>query len=137
MMSFALCHICHFNSRLRKETNYYDVYIEYKEVQISTHVSARRRTDSYYLEYCAREFQLASLQGDELSYQADLSEAYAFQFTSPYGDEQYGLSPITVWCHFNSRLRKETNSQWHFFLFTATIFQFTSPQGDERKLLLK
>ena len=55
---------------------------------ISNHVSLRKRTDSYCLEYCAREFQLASPQGDELSYQADLSEAYAFQFTSPQGDER-------------------------------------------------
>ena len=27
---------------------------------ISNHVSLRKRTDSYYLEYCAREFQLTS-----------------------------------------------------------------------------
>ena len=33
---------------------------------ISNHVSLRKRTDSYCLEYCAREFQLASPRGDEL-----------------------------------------------------------------------
>ena len=32
---------------------------------ISNHVSLRKRTDSYCLEYCAREFQLTSPQRDE------------------------------------------------------------------------
>ena len=75
------------------------------------------------------------------------------QLTSPQGDEQYGLSPITVWCHFNSRLRKETNISHRLIHCVSYIsihvsarrrtlhshcylrllrFQFTSPQGDER-----
>ena len=79
------------------------------------------------------------------------------QLTSPQGDEQYGLSPITVWCHFNSRLRKETNISHRLIHCVSYIsihvsarrrtlhshcylrllrFQFTSPQGDERILIV-
>ena len=50
---------------------------------ISNHVSLRKRTDSYCLEYCAREFQFTSPQGDEQLKLVDLSILPTFQFTSP------------------------------------------------------
>lgn len=54
---------------------------------ISTHVSLRKRTDSYYLEYCAREFQLTSQQGDKPDDEFCLMPYLSFQLTSPSGDE--------------------------------------------------
>lgn len=57
---------------------------------ISNHVSLRKRTDSYYLEYCAREFQLTSPFGDELPIAQTNPASISFQFTSPQGDEQVG-----------------------------------------------
>ena len=77
---------------------------------ISTHVSVRRRTKfpflmvSHYSNFNSR--LLAKTNSCFLSYHILFN---LLQLTSPQGDEQYGLSPITVWCHFNSRLRKETN----------------------------
>ena len=50
---------------------------------ISTHVSLRKRTDSYCLEYCAREFQLASPQGDELFELPCPRNQIVFLITSP------------------------------------------------------
>ena len=59
---------CNFNSRLRKETNYHAGYISRNVDHISIHVSARRRT---LLPLLLPIFD------------------FAFQFTSPQGDEHF------------------------------------------------
>ena len=125
----------YFNSRLLTETNIVEVscfacffisihvsfrrrtFIEFglcKNAAISNHVSLRKRTDSYCLEYCAREFQL----------------------TSPSGDEHKSLVAVLInQLNFNSRLRKETNCMpASIHALSYFTFQLTSPRGNERSL---
>ena len=125
----------YFNSRLRKETNdpltvlappfylfqltsqrgdeHKSWYTWIRGIYISIHVSLGRRTDSYCLEYCAREFQL----------------------TSPQGDEHKSLVAVLInQLNFNSHLLAETNLTENERFSSAKLFQFTSPYGDEHNI---
>ena len=108
-MARVLIRVYHFNSRLREGTNtFFQVFFK-RTFSITTHTPTRRRTDGIVASIAAPSFQITSLQGDE----------------------QYGLSPITVWCHFNSRFRKETNKAYLLTLLYDAKFQLTPPQRDE------
>ena len=76
---------------------------------ISNHVSLRKRTDSYCLEYCAREFQLASPQGDEHFSSFNLLRIVYFNSRLRKETNAPDSSTILQEIYFNSRLRKETN----------------------------
>ena len=154
MISFALCHICHFNSRLcgdehkslvavlinqlnfnsrlPKETNRHVIFFN-SFIDISTHVSVRRRTvcllqymhfhilhfnsrlrkETNDADYAERgtlcDFNSRLCQGDEQHLQVYQRMEVWFQLTSPQGDEHDTPFPKIRQDHFNSRLRKETN----------------------------
>ena len=163
-----------FNSRLRKETNFnvpiaallsiISIHVSvrrrtqksnlhYIYIKISTHVSVRRRTvyrklrkiqENFnsrlrketnllplLLQLVDFAFQFTSPQGDEQFRQIVRKFVVIFQFTSPQGDELATLLLIyrILYISIHVSARRRTFFPWHFFLLNA--FQFTSPQGDE------
>ena len=144
-MKFVVSDLIHFdfNSRLREGTNtFFQVFFK-RTFSITTHISPRRRTDSYCLEYCAREFQLASPQGDEHNcHERELPNAkYIYTTISTHvsvrrrtiqimqNAEHFVISTrvsaretnppafcsCPIMCNFNSRLRKETNKGFFWY----------------------
>ena len=124
---------------------------------ISTHVSLRKRTDSYCLEYCAREFQLTSPQGDELA--GGLCKIIQWYFNSRLRKETnvsdrfplfplFGISthvsarrrtlrPVHPWDRMNISIHvfaRERTSSFKYSLNTLSVLQLTSPQGDEQRV---
>ena len=87
MMTVHRLKVAYFNSRLRKETNI-KFHCHLRQIEISTHVSARRRTLVFYLiTFYLTYFNSRLRKGTNIK-----QFLYSYHF-----------------CYFNSRLREETN----------------------------
>ena len=99
----------YFNSRLRKETNQYVIWLFLIDHYFNSRLLGETNYDDPELEVLLDTFQLTSPFGDEL--QILVLGTYSSYFNS---HPREGMNSIIEWSviwdkYFNSRLREETN----------------------------